>query len=98
MARLGITHQLRPNGHVSAGVDGAQVAALLELKGATIGDAFTGIEHPDCAPQNVRDQAERSLSEHEMKVKPSAWPQRPGGLDKSTACTQIHDADDAARS
>ena len=98
MARSESRIVFRPNAQAASGVDGAQVAALLELKCAAIRDAFTGIEHPDCTPQNVRDQAERSLSEHEMKVKSSAWPHRSGGLDESAACTQVHNADDAARS
>ena len=46
----------------------------------------------------MRDQAERAVTENQMKVKSSAWPQRPGGLDESAARTQVHDVNDAARS
>ena len=74
------------------------VAALLELKRAPIRDTFLGIERPDCAAQDVRDQAKRSLTQNEMEVKSSAWPQWPRALDESAACTQIHDVNDAARS
>ncbi len=50
-----------------------RVAPLFELKCAAIRDAFARIERPDCAPQNMRDQTERSIAEDEVKVEPRAW-------------------------
>ena len=75
-----------------------QLAPRLELKRAAIGDSLSLIESPDSAPQDMRNEPERSVPEDQVKVQASTRPQWTTRLDEGAASTEIHNVNHATRS